>query len=109
MSRLSKDKQIQVVAALVEGNSIRSTERTTGVRRDTVTSLLLRVAKTSERILDVQIRHVRCRENQLGEIWGFVSNKQAQTLKTTPDVASGGSECIWPLSELFEAGEICGR
>jgi hypothetical protein len=36
MNRLSKERRAQVVAALVEGNSIRSTVRMTGVAKGTV-------------------------------------------------------------------------
>jgi lambda repressor-like predicted transcriptional regulator len=45
MNRLSKEQQIRVVAALVEGNSLRSTSRMTGVARNTVTALLLDLAE----------------------------------------------------------------
>jgi hypothetical protein len=45
MNRLSKGQQIRVVAALVEGNSLRSTSRMTGVARNTVTALLLDLAE----------------------------------------------------------------
>ena len=41
MNSLSKDERIRVVAALVEGNSIRSTSRMTGVARNTITKLLV--------------------------------------------------------------------
>jgi hypothetical protein len=40
MNILSKEKQIQVVAALVEGNSISSTVRMTGVSKVTILKLL---------------------------------------------------------------------
>ncbi len=36
MNKLKKDKQLAVISALVEGNSIRSVERMTGVHRDTI-------------------------------------------------------------------------
>lgn len=41
MNRLSFEKRARVVAALVEGNSIRATCRMTGVAKNTVTKLLL--------------------------------------------------------------------
>ena len=42
---LSKDKQIAVIGALAEGSSIRSIERMTGVHRDTVMRLGVRVGQ----------------------------------------------------------------
>jgi transposase-like protein len=39
MNVLSHEKQVAVIAALTEGSSIRSTERMTGVHRDTVMRL----------------------------------------------------------------------
>ena len=41
MNRLSKEQQIRVVSALVEGNGIRATVRMTGVAKNTVIKLLL--------------------------------------------------------------------
>lgn len=41
MNRLSLSRRTQIIAALVEGNSIRSIERITGVHRDTIMRLLV--------------------------------------------------------------------
>jgi|GEM_PF-2572039 len=49
---LSKDKQIQAIAALAEGNSIRSIERMSGVHRDTIMRLGVRIGKGCARLLD---------------------------------------------------------
>jgi transposase-like protein len=45
MNRLKPDKQKAVIAALVEGNSIRATVRMTGVAKNTVVKLLADVGK----------------------------------------------------------------
>jgi transposase-like protein len=42
---LNTDKQIAVIAALAEGFSIRSIERTTGVHRDTIMRLGVKVGQ----------------------------------------------------------------
>jgi transposase len=44
MNCLDRERQISVVSALVEGNSIRSTVKMTGVARNTITGLLLDLA-----------------------------------------------------------------
>jgi len=45
MNVLPKEKQVQIVSALVEGNSIRSTARMVGVEHKTVMRVLLRVSE----------------------------------------------------------------
>ena len=73
MNRLKKDKQIQVVSALVEGSSIRSTERMTGVHRDTIMRLMIRVGEGCSQMMDRDLRGLGCRhERNLDPIcpWG---------------------------------------
>jgi transposase-like protein len=45
MNILPRDKQIEIVAALTEGVSIRATERLAGVHRDTIMRLGVRVGQ----------------------------------------------------------------
>lgn len=45
MNTLLIEKQRTAIQALIEGNSIRSTERMTGIHRDTIMRLLLRVGE----------------------------------------------------------------
>src|SRR5260370_8307970 len=52
MNVLPLEKQIQIVSALVEGNSIRSTARMVGVEHKTVMRVLLRVGERCQRLLD---------------------------------------------------------
>ncbi len=60
MNRLSLERRTQIVAALVEGNSIRSIERMTGTHRDTVMRLLVEVGEGSKKLLDEQMRDLSC-------------------------------------------------
>jgi len=48
MNKLNIDKQVMVLNALVEGNSIRSTERMFGVHRDTFMRLTVRITPCME-------------------------------------------------------------
>ena len=50
MNRLKSDKQAAVISALVEGVSVRSTERMTGVHRDTIIRLMVQVGETCSEI-----------------------------------------------------------
>jgi len=52
MNVLSKEKQIAVISALAEGNSIRSIECMTGIHRDTIMRFGVHVGETCHQILD---------------------------------------------------------
>jgi IS1 family transposase len=74
-NHLSKDKQIAVTAALAEGNSIRSIERMTGIHRDTIMRLGVRVGQGCAALLDQKMRNLDCNRIELDEIWGFIGKK----------------------------------
>jgi IS1 family transposase len=63
---------------LVEGNSIRSTERITGVHRDTVLSLLETVGEKCLWIQESLVRNVKVKFVQADEIWSFIGMKDKQ-------------------------------
>jgi len=75
MNTLTKDERIRVVAALVEGNSIRSTSRMTGVARNTVTKLLVDLGTACMKFHDANVRNVKVRRLQCDEIWSYVGAK----------------------------------
>ncbi len=76
MNITPKERQIQVLNALVEGNSIRSTERMTEVHRDTIMILLVRVGNKCQKIMDNRLCDFHCRRIQVDEIWTFVKKKE---------------------------------
>jgi len=73
---LSKDKQVAVIGALAEGSSIRSIERITGVHRDTIMRLGVRVGQGCAGLLDAKMRDLSCRYLQFDEVWGFIGKKE---------------------------------
>lgn len=73
---LSTGKQIAVIGALAEGSSIRSIERITGVHRDTIMRLGVRVGQGCQSLLDQKMRGLSCRHLELDEIWGFIGKKE---------------------------------
>jgi IS1 family transposase len=75
MNSLANEDRVRVVAALVEGNSIRSTSRMTGVARNTVTKLLVDLGKACMAYHDAHVRNVRVRRLQCDEIWAYVGAK----------------------------------
>lgn len=73
---LNKDKQIAVIAALAEGSSIRAIERITGISRNTIMRLGVKVGQGCSRLLDAKMRDLTCNYLQFDEIWGFVGKKE---------------------------------
>ena len=76
MNKLTRERRIQVIAALVEGNSIRSTVRMTGVAKNTVTKLLVDVGAACSEYQDRVMRNLTCKRIQCDEIWSFCYSKQ---------------------------------
>jgi len=67
----STDKQVAVISALAEGSGIRQIERITGVHRDTIMRLGVRVGKGCANVLDRKMRNLSCNHLQFDEIWTF--------------------------------------
>lgn len=75
MNTLPMAKRVAVVQALVEGNSIRSTVRMTGVAKNTIGKLLLELAEACTRYEDEYLRNLPCKRLQCDEIWSFFCSK----------------------------------
>lgn len=93
MNRLANEKRRAVIAALVEGNSIRATVRMTGVAKNTVTKLLLDLGTACSVHQDQAMRDLTCERLQVDEIWAFVYAKQ----KNVPEDKRGefGYGDVW--------------
>jgi len=89
MNRLSLARRTQAINCLVEGNSIRSTERLTGIHRDTVMRLMVEVGNGCAKLHDEQMRDLTCQRIQCDEIWSYVKVKQANIAKGTPRTRIG--------------------
>lgn len=77
MNRLPQAKRVQVVKALVEGNSIRATVRMTGVAKNTVAKLLVELADACWDYQNDALRGLTCRRVEADEIWAFCYAKEA--------------------------------
>jgi len=89
MNRLSLARRTQIVGALVEGNSIRSTERMTNTHRDTIMRLMVEVGRGCEKLHNEQMQNLSCKRIQCDEIWSYVKVKQAHIAKGTPRTRIG--------------------
>jgi hypothetical protein len=70
-----KDKQIAIIGSLAEGSSIRSIERITGVHRDTIMRLGVRVGKGCTALMNTEMRNLDCHRLEMDELWGFIGKK----------------------------------
>lgn len=75
-ARLEKEKQVQVIHALAENMSIRGIERMTGVHRDTIMRLGLRIGNGCQGLLDQTMRNLPLKNIEVDEFWGFIFRKQ---------------------------------
>ena len=96
MNQLSADKRAQIVAALVEGNSIRATVRMTGASKNTVAKLLVALGAACTEYLDKALVNLPCKRVQCDEIWSFVAAKERNvTPKILERSASAGDAWVW--------------
>lgn len=75
-NELKSEKKAQAVSLLCEGTSIRAIERITGVHRDTVMRLGVRMGEACAKIQDERFRNLNCSQIEVDEIWGFIGAKQ---------------------------------
>jgi IS1 family transposase len=70
------DKRIAVISSLCEGSSIRSIERITGVHRDTIMRLGVKIGQGCTVLMDAKMRNLDCARLEMDEIWGYVGKKE---------------------------------
>ena len=75
MNRLSRTERAQIVRALVEGNSIRSTSRMTGFAQNTIMKLLRDVGAACADYQDRTLRNLPTTRIECDETWSFVAAK----------------------------------
>ena len=73
---LPLEKQTMAIHALAEGNSIRSIERMTGIHRDTIMRLGVKVGQACQNLLDEKMQNLELGSIEVDEIWGFIGKKQ---------------------------------
>ena len=93
MNKLTQAKRVQVIAALVEGNSIRATCRMTNVAKGTVLKLLVDLVKACRDYQDRTLRNLTCKKIQCDETWSFCYAKE----KNLPEELKGklGFGDVW--------------
>lgn len=95
MNKLSNQKRVQVISALVEGMSIRSVVRITGVSKNTVTKLLEDIGIACAEYQDKAFRNLTCKRIQCDEIWSFIYAKQKNVPQELEGVFGFGDAYTW--------------
>jgi IS1 family transposase len=95
MNTLPLEKKILVLNSLVEGNSIRSTVRMTGVNKKTVMRLLVETGEQAQEMLNSQLVNLTCRYVQVDEIWTYVAKKQKQCTEEEKQIGEIGDQYVF--------------
>jgi len=85
---IPQEKAVLALRLLLEGNSIRSTERITELDRNTLMSLLVKAGDRCHTLLAQRIVSVPVQDVEVDEIWGFVGKKEGH--KSDDDGAEVG-------------------
>jgi IS1 family transposase len=95
MNRLTIEKRVQVISALVEGNSIRSVVRMTGVAMNTIQKLLADLGKACAEYQDKAMRNLPCKRIQCDEIWQFCYAKDKNVPADKRGIFGYGDVWTW--------------
>ena len=98
------EQKTRVVGALVEGNSIRSTVRMTGVAKNTVVKLLLDLADACAAYHDRHVRNIHVRRLQCDEIWQYVG---AKAKNVRPEKKAIGWGDVWTWTAIDADTKLC--
>jgi transposase-like protein/IS1 family transposase len=84
---IPQDRAILALQLLLEGNSLRSTQRITGLDINTVMALLTRAGERCQSLMDDRMRNLSLKHIQIDEIWTFVQKKNRHVRKgDSPEV-----------------------
>jgi IS1 family transposase len=95
MNRLTNQERAQIIRALVEGNSIRSTVRMTGFAKNTISKLLVELGQATaayqyRTLVELPANRIEC-----DEIWSFVGMKAKTVPEERRDEMGVGDVWTW--------------
>ncbi len=97
MSVLSTKQRVQVVSCLVEGNSVRSTSRLTGIAKGSILKLLVEMGEVCAAYHDKHVWRLHSKRIQADEIWTFCGKKQKNVVEGDETDSLGS---IWTWTAL---------
>jgi transposase-like protein/IS1 family transposase len=93
--RIKFERALLCLQLLLEGNSIRSTQRITGLEKRTILNLLVLAGEKCEAVIDQHMKRVVVKELQLDEIWTYVGMKEkTKTRKHKDSEKLGDAYCF---------------
>ncbi len=95
VNRLPDSKRAAILQLLVEGSSMRSVMRITGVSINTVSKLLVDAGQACAEFHDEHVRDVQARRVQGDEIWSFCYAKRKNVGEATAAPAGAGDLWTW--------------
>jgi hypothetical protein len=90
---IPEDRAVLALQLLLEGNSIRSTERITKLDRNTIMSLLVLAGQRCQALMNSKMQNLRPRHLQIDEIWTYVQKKSRHVRKG--DSPEGGDQWVF--------------
>lgn len=82
MNILPLHLQAQIIASLCDGLSIRAVERLTGVHRDTIMRLGVRIGQGCDAVHDAMMQNMQPAFIELDETWAYIGKKQRKLQET---------------------------
>lgn len=95
MYKLDTQTRIEILSALVEGVSLRSISRMTGIARNTISRLALSAGAVCAKFQDKALRNLRATKVQCDEIWQYIYCKDANVPEAMKDQFGVGSVWTW--------------
>lgn len=93
---LPRDRRISVLHHLVEGNTLRSTTRLTGIHRTTIMNLLVEFGGACQSYMDKTMRGLTLEHVECDEMWTFCQKKQARlTMEERETRSDIGDIYLW--------------
>ena len=96
---LNRPEGMLAIQLLIEGTSIRSAERVTGLHRDAIMKLLVIAGQRCEALLDEKIQNVPVADVQCDEIWGYVYKKESHKEPEEANDPTIGDAYCWVAIE----------
>ncbi len=105
MNSLTDKERARILSCLVEGNSMRATQRMTGFAKKTVERALREIGAACQTLCDTRMVNLQCQQIQCDEIWSFIYSKE----KNVPPGLEGIAGDIWtwvaidPVTKIIPA------
>ena len=113
MNRLSTEKRTVILNMLVEGSSMRSISRVTGVSINTVSKLLVAAGEVCSQYHDQKVRNVTAGNVQADEVWSFTYSKEKNAPRAKGVIDHAGDVWLWKAldrdSKLIVSWHVGGR